>query len=98
MSRIDRTQKINPISKAPGAGGGFDPYLVASALSGNGQNPFQAFAGELTQKITALFTMRKNMQAAETRLDQMKAQIERVEGQIAEVNHTDTGQRLNKLR
>lgn len=97
MSRPDRnnlSQTARPQNR-----GGYDPYLYASLLtSGNLQNPLQVLAGELTQKLTSLITMRQNMKAAEARLTQMRTQIDKVEGQIAEVNKKESGHRLNKLR
>lgn len=99
MSRLDANQSDQNPGNRPQGRDSFDPYLYASLLgAGNAQNPFQVFAGEWAQKITTVINLRQNMQAARDRLSRMQSRIDRVQGDIAEVNKKDTGHRLNRLR
>ncbi|WP_373531980.1 hypothetical protein [Vampirovibrio sp.] len=77
-----------------------DPFLYAASLNSfiTERNPFQVLTGDMLHLIKTVVNLGKNRKIAQQRIDQMQAQVEKVEGDIAYVNPKSMGNRLDKFR
>lgn len=77
-----------------------DPYMVAALISNlvTERNPIQAIVGDFSRMLGVLANLGKTRQVAQQRIEQLQAQVSRVEGQIEGVNPKTTGNRFDRLR
>ncbi len=77
-----------------------DPFMVASALNSllGEKNPVQVVVGDLVRMVQVVANLGKTRKLAQQRIEQLQAQVEKVEGNIAHVNPQSMGTRLDKLR
>ena len=77
-----------------------DPLMVASSLNSlmTDRNPLQVLVGEMLHMVKVITNLGKNRKLAQTRIEQLQAQMEKVERNMATVNPKTSGNRLDKLR
>ena len=77
-----------------------DPYLYAASLNSFmvERNPIQILVGDVTHMIKVVANLGKTRKLAQQRIDQLQAQVEKVERNIAHVNPQSIGTRLDKMR
>lgn len=77
-----------------------DPYMYAAALNSFmvERNPIQVLVGDVARMIGVVANLGKTRKVAQQRIDQLQAQVQKVEQDIAHVNPKTVGNRLDKLR
>ena len=77
-----------------------DPYIYANILNGfmQDRNPLQNMWGDLGRMAQFMANLGKNRKMAQERIEKLNAQRAKVEQDMATVNPTQIGTRLNKLR
>lgn len=77
-----------------------DPYMYAAALNSFmvERNPIQILVGDVARMIGVVMNLGKTRKMAQQRIDQLQAQVHKVERDITHVNPKTVGNRLDKLR
>lgn len=77
-----------------------DPYLYAASLNSfmTERNPVQILVGDVGRMIKTIANLGKNRKVAQQRIQQLQAQVHKVESDIAQGNPKTVGNRLDKLR
>lgn len=77
-----------------------DPYLYAASLNSfmTERNPVQILVGDMGRMIQTVVNLGKNRKIAQQRIQQLQAQVDKVESDIAQGNPKSVGTRLDKLR
>lgn len=77
-----------------------DPYMYAAALNSFmvERNPIQVLVGDVAHMLNVVMNLGKTRKMAQQRIDQIQAQVRKVEHDIAYVNPKMVGNRLDKLR
>lgn len=87
-------------SKKPTANTSNDPYIYASILGSyvEDRNPLQIIVGDIQRMVNVVVNIGKTRKAAQMKIDQIQAQVTRMESHMAEVHPKTTGHRIDKLR
>ena len=77
-----------------------DPFITATLLSSLMQerNPIRAITGDLSRMLHMLANFSKSREQAQTRIEQLQQQVDRMEVLINHANPKPTGNRFDKLR
>jgi hypothetical protein len=77
-----------------------DPYIYASMLQSSlsEHNPVQSILGDIGRMAKFLANFGKSRKMTQARLEQMNQQMLKVQEDMASVNPSQVGIRLNKLR
>ena len=96
---MDRPPENSKYSQ-PSAQPPVDPYLYAASLNSfmTERNPIQILVGDMGRMIHTVANLGKNRKMAQQRIQQLQAQVDKVEGDIAQGNPKIVGTRLDKLR
>jgi len=77
-----------------------DPFMYATILNAfmTDRNPMQVLAGDIGHMIKVVANLGKTRKMAQMKIEQLQQQMAKVEDNIASVNPSTVGNRLNKLR
>ena len=76
------------------------PIVNASFISTmmKERNPFLLFTREIARMVQVITNLKKNMQASNSRIEQLQSQVERIEGYIDNKANKKAGSKLNTFR
>ena len=75
-----------------------DAFTYASMLNRQERNPIQLIVGDISRMWNVLGNLHKNRKIAQARINQLEDRVAKVEAEIASVNPSVDGMRLNKFR